>query len=231
MTEDLQVGIGDALSTDYLLLREQLTDTQLDYLARARRFVDEEVLPTINDYWDRAEFPWPLVEKLGTTGLVGDGIAGYGCPALGPLSAGLITMELNRGDGSIGTFLGVQAGLAMRSIAHCGSEEQKQRWLPPMARLERIGAFALTEPDHGSDAVSLQTTARRDGDSCVLDGHKKWPPRCSPPPAAPAPGWRSATRSPGSTPPSATPADVASSGIPWPISRSCNSAWCACSPT
>jgi glutaryl-CoA dehydrogenase len=305
MTEDLQVGIGDALSTDYLLLREQLTDTQLDYLARARRFVDEEVLSTINDYWDRAEFPWPLVEKLGTTGLVGDGIAGYGCPALGPLSAGLITMELNRGDGSIGTFLGVQAGLAMRSIAHCGSEEQKQRWLPPMARLERIGAFALTEPDHGSDAVSLQTTARRDGDSCVLDGHKKWigngtiadvvvvwardtadgrvkgflveketpgyrarlierkasllavwqpeialdgvrveehdrlpgrtpspkPPRCSPPPAAPAPGWRSATRSPGSTPPSATPADVASSGIPWPISRSCNSAWCACSPT
>ena len=174
MTDDLQVGIGDALSTDYLLLREQLTDTQLDHLARARRFVDEEVLPTINDYWDRAEFPWPLVEKLGTTGLVGDGIAGYGCPALDPLSAGLITMELNRGDGSIGTFLGVQAGLAMRSIAHCGSEEQKKRWLPPMARLERIGAFALTEPDHGSDAVSLQTTARRDGDSWVLDGDKKW---------------------------------------------------------
>lgn len=83
-------------------------------------------------------------------------------------------MELSRGDGSIGTFVGVQAGLAMRSIAHCGSEEQKQRWLPPMARLERIGAFALTEPDHGSDAVSLATTARRDGDSWVLDGHKKW---------------------------------------------------------
>jgi glutaryl-CoA dehydrogenase len=91
-----------------------------------------------------------------------------------PLSAGLITMELSRGDGSIGTFVGVQAGLAMRSIAYCGSQEQKQRWLPPMARLERIGAFALTEPDHGSDAVSLQTTARRDGDSWVLDGHKKW---------------------------------------------------------
>jgi glutaryl-CoA dehydrogenase len=174
MTDDLQVGIGDALSTDYFLLRDQLTDTQLDHLTRARRFVDDEVLPTINDYWDRAEFPWPLVEKLGTSGLVGDGIAGYGCPPLDPLSAGLVTMELNRGDGSIGTFVGVQAGLAMRSIASCGSEEQKQRWLPPMARLEKIGAFALTEPDHGSDAVSLQTTARRDGDSWVLEGHKKW---------------------------------------------------------
>ena len=97
-----------------------------------------------------------------------------GCPTMDPLSAGLVTMELSRGDGSIGTFVGVQAGLAMRSIASCGSEEQKQRWLPPMARLERIGAFALTEPDHGSDSVSLETTARRDGDCWVLDGHKKW---------------------------------------------------------
>jgi glutaryl-CoA dehydrogenase len=174
MTDDLQVGIGDALSTDYFLLRDQLTDTQLDHLTRARRFVDDEVLPTINDYWDRAEFPWPLVEKLGTSGLVGDGIAGYGCPPLDPLSAGLVTMELNRGDGSIGTFVGVQAGLAMRSIASCGSEEQKQRWLPPMARLEKIGAFALTEPAHGSDSVSLETSATRHDDGWVLNGHKRW---------------------------------------------------------
>ena len=83
-------------------------------------------------------------------------------------------MELNRGDGSMGTFLGVQSGLAMRSIAMLGSEEQKQRWLPAMARLEKIGAFALTEPDHGSDSIGLETTARRDGASWVLDGAKKW---------------------------------------------------------
>ncbi|MEU7812983.1 acyl-CoA dehydrogenase family protein [Pseudonocardia sp. NPDC049154] len=174
MTDDLQEGIGTALSTDYLQLRDQLTDTQLDHLIRARQFVDDEVLPTINDYWDRAEFPWLLVKKLGTTGLVGDDLTGYGCPSMDPLSAGLVTMELSRGDGSIGTFVGVQAGLAMRSIAELGSEDQKQRWLPPMTRLDRIGAFALTEPDHGSDSVSLQTTARRDGDSWVLDGRKKW---------------------------------------------------------
>ena len=174
MTDDLHEGMGDSLSTDYFLLRDQLTETQLDHLNRARRFVDHEVLPAINEYWDRAEFPWPLVEKLGSTGLIGDGIVGPGCPTMDPLSAGLVTMELSRGDGSIGTFVGVQAGLAMRSIASCGSEEQKQRWLPPMAQLDKIGAFALTEPDHGSDSVSLQTTARRDGDSWVLDGHKKW---------------------------------------------------------
>jgi glutaryl-CoA dehydrogenase len=174
MTSDLQVGIGDALSTDYFLLRDQLTADQLSYLTRTRQFVDDAVLPSINEYWDTAQFPWPIIEKLGATGLVGDGIEGYGCPEMDPLSAGLVTMELARGDGSIGTFVGVQAGLAMRSIAFCGSEEQKQRWLPGMARLEKIGAFALTEPDHGSDSVALETTARRDGDTWVLDGAKKW---------------------------------------------------------
>lgn len=134
----------------------------------------DEVLPVINGYWERAEFPWPLIKKLGGAGLVGDGIQGYGCPDMDPLAAGLVTMELNRGDGSIGTFLGVQAGLAMRSIAMLGSAEQKQRWLPDMARLDKLGAFALTEPDHGSDSVALETTARRDGDSYVIDGRKKW---------------------------------------------------------
>ena len=84
---------------------------------RTRDFVDAEVLPVINGYWERAEFPWPLVEKLGALGIVGDGIEGYGCPPIDPLSAGLIHMELHRGDGSLGTFVGVQSGLAMRSIA------------------------------------------------------------------------------------------------------------------
>jgi glutaryl-CoA dehydrogenase len=170
----LEAGLGEALRTDYFQLREEFTPAQLDYLDRTRRFVHDEVLPVINGYWERAEFPWPLIKKLGATGLVGDGIAGYGCPDMDPLAAGLVTMELNRGDGSIGTFVGVQAGLAMRSIAMLGSEEQKQRWLPDMARLAKLGAFALTEPDHGSDSVALETTARRDGDSYVIDGHKKW---------------------------------------------------------
>jgi len=166
--------IGKALSTDYLFLREQLSPEQLDHLAVTRRFVDEEVLPVIGGYWERAEFPWQLARRLGELGLVADGLEGYGCPPMDPFSAGLVQMELSRGDGSLGTFIGVQAGLAMRSIALHGSEEQKQRWLPAMAKVEKIGAFALTEPEHGSDSIALETSARRDGDSYVIDGAKRW---------------------------------------------------------
>src|SRR2546430_396266 len=93
---------------------------------------------------------------------------------MSPIATVLVHMELNRGDGSLGTFLGVQAGLAMQSIALLGSEEQKQRWLPPMAALAKLGAFALTEPLHGSDSVALETSARRDGDTWILDGAKRW---------------------------------------------------------
>jgi glutaryl-CoA dehydrogenase len=166
--------VGRSRGTDFFHIAEQLTDAERDYWRRTRDFVDTEVLPVINDYWERAEFPWPLIKKLADVGIVGDGISGYGCPPMSPIASGLIHMELNRGDGSLGTFLGVQAGLAMQSIAMLGSEEQKQRWLPPMARLEQLGAFALTEPRHGSDSVALETSARREGDEWVLDGAKKW---------------------------------------------------------
>lgn len=166
--------LGKGRVTDYFFLREQLSHEQLDYLERTRRFVDEEVVPVIGGYWERAEFPWPLVKRLGELRLVGDGLEGYGCPPMDPLSAGLVGMELSRGDGSLGTFVGVQAGLAMRAIAMYGSDDQKQRWLPGMASLDKIGAFALTEPEHGSDSIALETEARRDGDSYVLEGAKRW---------------------------------------------------------
>ena len=166
--------IGKSLGTDYFGLRDELTEAEQEYLERTREFVDTEVLPVINGYWERAEFPWALVKRMGELGIVGDGIVGYGCPPMSPVAAGLINMELNRGDGSLGTFQAVQAGLAMRSIWILGSEEQKQRWLPPMARLEKLGAFALTEPEHGSDAVALETTATRDGTGYRLDGEKRW---------------------------------------------------------
>ena len=118
MNEQLQYqNIGRSLGTDYFRIADQLTETELDYWRRTRDFVDDEVLPVINGYWENAEFPWPLIKRLGELGIVGDGIEGYGCPAMSPLAVGLINMELNRGDGSLGTFLGVQAGLAMQSIA------------------------------------------------------------------------------------------------------------------
>jgi glutaryl-CoA dehydrogenase len=167
-------NIGRSLRTDYFRIGDQLTADERDYWQRTRDFVDDEVLPVINGYWERAEMPWPLIDKLAALNVVGEGIDGYGCPPMSPIAAGLVNMELNRGDGSLGTFLGVQAGLAMRSIALLGSEEQKQRWLPPMANLTKLGAFALTEPTHGSDSVALETSARRDGDTWVINGHKKW---------------------------------------------------------
>jgi glutaryl-CoA dehydrogenase len=161
-------------SSDYYLLDEDLPDDARAVRDRVSAFVDAEVLPVINDYWDRAEFPFPLVPKIAQLGVVGGTISDYGCPGLSRLAAGMVTREMSRGDGSVNTFLGVQSGLAMGSIAMLGSEEQKQRWLPAMAALDKIGAFALTEPGHGSDAVRLETTARRDGAAWVLNGAKRW---------------------------------------------------------
>jgi glutaryl-CoA dehydrogenase len=117
--------IGKALGTDYFLLKADLTASEQHYLERTRQFVQEEVLPVINGFWERAEVPVALCRRLGELGLVGDGLKNYGCPPMSTTAAGLISMELNRGDGSVGTFLGVQCGLAMRSIHMLGSEEQK----------------------------------------------------------------------------------------------------------
>jgi glutaryl-CoA dehydrogenase len=171
---NLSEGLARSLATDYFFLREQLTEQQLGVLRRVREFVEDEVLPVINGYWERAELPWPLIHRLGELGIVGEDIAGYGCPGLDPISCGLAMMELSRADGSVATILGVQSGLAMKSIALLGSEEQKQRWLPRMARMEQLGGFALTEPDHGSDSVALETTAVLDGDEYVINGAKRW---------------------------------------------------------
>ncbi|GAA4550879.1 acyl-CoA dehydrogenase family protein [Pseudonocardia xishanensis] len=166
--------LGEALGTDFFSVREQFTEEQWSHFATVRKFVDVEVLPEVGGYWERAEVPWDLVRRLPELGIVGETITGYGAAAMSPLACGLVHMELHRGDGSLGTFLGVHAGLAMQSIAMCGSEEQKQRWLPAMSTMDKLGAFALTEPDHGSDSVALETTARRDGDHWVLDGTKRW---------------------------------------------------------
>jgi glutaryl-CoA dehydrogenase len=160
--------------TDFYRIDDLLTDAEREVRDRVRAFCDKEVTPIINDYWERAEFPFELVPKLAALNLAGGTIEGYGCPGLGTVATGLVGMELGRGDGSICTFFGVHSGLAMTSINLLGSEEQKRRWLPAMARLDKIGAFGLTEPEHGSDAVALETRARRDGDAWVLDGAKRW---------------------------------------------------------
>jgi glutaryl-CoA dehydrogenase len=161
-------------ATDFYRIDELLTEREREIRDRVRAFCDKEVIPIINDYWERAEFPFELVPKLAALNLAGGTIKGYGCPGLSTVATGLVGMELGRADGSVCTFFGVHSGLAMTSIALLGSEEQKRRWLPAMARMELLGAFGLTEPEHGSDAVALETRARRDGDGWVLDGAKRW---------------------------------------------------------
>ena len=166
--------LARALGTDYYLLEDLLSDEERDVRDRVRAFVDGEVTPVINRYWERAEFPFELIPRLARLGIVGTTIQGYGCAGMSRLAAGLVTREMSRGDGSVNTFIGVHSGLAVGAIHLLGSEEQKQRWLPPMARLDKIGAFALTEPNHGSDSVALETSARRDGCAWVLNGDKRW---------------------------------------------------------
>lgn len=159
---------------DFYLFDDLLTETERDVRDRVRAFVDEQVVPIINPYWERAEFPSELVPKLAALNVAGGSIVGYGCPGHSSVAAGLVSMELSRGDGSLSTFFTVTSSLTMTTIAMLGSEEQKSYWLPRLARIEKIGAFGLTEPEIGSDASHLRTSARREGDTYVLNGAKRW---------------------------------------------------------
>jgi glutaryl-CoA dehydrogenase len=170
----MKAYVSPVASGDLYELEAELSDEDRALAARVRGFVEAEVLPCINDYWERAEFPAHLLEPLAELGIVGTATAGYGCPGLTRLQSGLVAYELSRGDGSVNTLNALQSGLVIGTIALLGDEEQKQRWLPRLATLDALGAFALTEPDHGSDAVKLETSARRDGTAYVLNGAKRW---------------------------------------------------------
>ncbi len=166
--------LTQASGTDFYLMDELLTAEERSIRDKVRTFCDKEVIPIINDYWERAEFPFELVPRLATLNIAGGSIKGYGCPGMSAVASGLIALELARGDASICTFFGVHSGLAMSSIAMLGSEEQKQHWLPLMARMEKIGAFGLTEPNHGSDAVALETRAQWVDNEYIINGAKRW---------------------------------------------------------
>ena len=142
---------------------------------RVRAFLEKEVKPIVTKHWSEASFPFELLPAVRALDIGGLGLQGYGCRGGSSLLFGFVAMEMSRVDASFGTFFGVHNGLSMGSIYLLGSEEQKKKWLPPMAHMEKIGCFALTEPLVGSGVSrGLMTTAKREGDTWVLNGEKKW---------------------------------------------------------
>jgi glutaryl-CoA dehydrogenase len=160
---------SDLYNVDHLLSEEErmVRDT-------VRKFVRERVLPIIDRHFEAGTFPRELIPEIADLGLLGMHLEGYGCAGLSAVCYGLACQELEAGDSGLRSFVSVQGSLAMFPIHKFGSEEQKQHWLPRMARGEVIGCFGLTEPDSGSDPGSMRTTARRDGDSYILNGTKMW---------------------------------------------------------
>src|SRR5580700_1785529 len=164
-----------APNSDFYEVYETLSAEELATMKRVRAFMEAKVAPVITKYWVDDAFPFELLPAVKELGIGGLAMQGYGCAGGSLALLGFVQMEIARVDPSFSTFVGVHVGLAMGSIYIDGSEEQKQKWLPPMARFEKIGCFGLTEPLVGSGASGgLTTTAKRDGDTWVLNGQKKW---------------------------------------------------------
>lgn len=159
--------------SDYYAVFTDIPDADRKAWDRAKAYVDE-VAPQMAEAWDRAEYPLEAARRMGEMDLIVDGVQHPLLTRLSPLAAGLVNMEISRGDGSLGTILAVQGGLALRTLALFGSPAQQESWLTALANGSVLGAFALTEPDHGSDSVSLETTASRDSAGWVIRGTKKW---------------------------------------------------------
>jgi glutaryl-CoA dehydrogenase len=159
---------------DYYGLDELLTEDERIIRSSVRSFVEREAMPLIEACHAREEFPLALVPRMAELGIFGAHLKGYGCAGLSSVAYGLIMQELEAGDSGLRSMGSVQGSLAMYAIWRWGSEEQKQRWLPPMAAGRAIGCFGLTEPDHGSDPGGMETRARRDGNGWILSGTKRW---------------------------------------------------------
>src|SRR3954452_13859841 len=164
-----------APNSDFYGLIETLPAEELTVVKQVRTFMETQIAPIITKYWVEDAFPFEILPALKQLNIGGVGMHGYGCRGGNGQLFGLIAMEMARFDSSIATFFGVHNGLAMGSIYLGGSEEQKQKWLPPMARMETIGCFGLTQPLGGSGAGGgLLTTAKREGATWVLNGQKRW---------------------------------------------------------
>jgi len=159
---------------DLFDVRSELTEDEVMVKDTVGRFVDDKVIPLMREAFENHEFPRQLIKESAELGLLGSSIDGYDCAGLNSVSYGLICQELERGDSGLRSFVSVQSSLVMFPIHAYGSEEQKQRWLPPMARGEAVGCFGLTEAHGGSDPSNMKTHAKRDGDDWILNGSKMW---------------------------------------------------------
>jgi glutaryl-CoA dehydrogenase len=160
--------------TDFLDIEALLSEEERMIRDSVRDWVRDRVLPGIQGWFERGEFPKEVATELGGLGLLGMHLSGYGCAGTNAVSYGLACMELEAGDSGFRSFISVQGSLAMFPIWKYGSEEQKQEWLPRMARGEAVGCFGLTEPDFGSDPTHMRTSARKDGGDWILSGTKMW---------------------------------------------------------
>src|SRR5690625_2997429 len=163
------------IDADFYNLEHKLSQDQYDLQLKVRNFMEDEIRPLANKSWYNGEFPFEVIEKFKKLGLAGMTYEGYGCPHLSNVMEGVLTQEMARVDASVTTFFGAHSGLAMGSIYLLGSDSQKEEWLPQMQKLDKIGAFGLTEPEIGS-AISqgMKTTCKLDGENWILNGEKKW---------------------------------------------------------
>lgn len=159
---------------DFMEFDSLLSDDEKDIRQKARDFTSERILPIIADYFARDEMPVHLIKEMGEAGLFGATLSGYGCQGVSETAYGLMMQELERGDSSVRSFASVQSALVMYPIYTFGSDEQKEKWLPRLAAGDILGCFGLTEPDYGSNPAGMEMSARRDGNSYILNGTKKW---------------------------------------------------------
>ncbi|HEX3112220.1 MAG TPA: acyl-CoA dehydrogenase family protein, partial [Candidatus Eisenbacteria bacterium] len=159
---------------DFLEIDGLFSDEEILVRDSVRRFVQDRVLPVIEKHNREGTFPANLIPEMAELGMYGANIHGYGCAGLNNVAYGLIMQELERGDSGLRSFVSVQGALCMYPIHAYGSDEQKNKWLPKMATGEVVGCFGLTEADFGSNPSGMLTTARKDGDSYVLNGSKMW---------------------------------------------------------
>ena len=159
---------------DYLHIDSLFNEQELLVRQSLRRFVDERVLPLVRDCYNDGRFPAELIPELGALGVFGANLEGYGCAGMSNVEYGLVMQEIERGDSGLRSFVSVQGALVMYPIFTYGSEEQKQKWLPRLQSGKSIGCFGLTEPGFGSNPGGMQTSAKRDGKSWILNGEKTW---------------------------------------------------------